>query len=119
MALPQTCPFVEVPGQGSHTRIQAEYIWIGGSGKDVRCKTMSLDKVPESLAQLRVWNFDGACRGPAGCPPACSSWPSKFPAPPCLALSLLLPRLTPALPPPPSPPPPCRQLHGPGARARL
>jgi len=65
MAMPQTCPFVESPGQGSHTRIQAEYIWIGGSGKDIRCKTMSLEKVPEKVSDLRIWNFDGSSTGQA------------------------------------------------------
>ena len=59
MAIPQTCPFLEVPGQGSHTRIMAEYIWIGGSGNDLRCKTMTLEKVPTKVEDLRVWNFDG------------------------------------------------------------
>jgi len=64
MAIPQSCPFVEIPGQGAHTRLQAEYVWIGGTGNDLRCKTMSLDKVPTSVADLRIWNFDGASPPP-------------------------------------------------------
>ncbi|KDO28085.1 glutamine synthetase cytosolic isozyme 1-1 [Saprolegnia parasitica CBS 223.65] len=40
--------------------IQAEYVWIGGSGQDLRCKTRTLDKAPTSVADLPIWNFDGS-----------------------------------------------------------
>ena len=44
-------------------KIQAEYVWIGGSGQDVRSKGMTIElkggKLP-SLPELRIWNFDGA-----------------------------------------------------------
>jgi len=46
-------------------KVQAEYVWIGGSGDDLRCKTKTLDKKPESLADLPTWNFDGSSTGQA------------------------------------------------------
>ena len=46
-------------------KIQAEYVWIGGSGQDLRSKCMTLDKKPESVADLRDWNFDGSSTGQA------------------------------------------------------
>ena len=103
MAMPQTCPFVESPGQGSHTRIQAEYIWIGGSGKDIRCKTMSLEKVPEKVSDLRIWNFDGACAAPPPPPPPPSPpWAS----PPLAPFASTPPHPSPAPPRPRAPPQP-------------
>jgi glutamine synthetase len=47
------------------TRVQAEYVWIGGSGQDLRSKTMTLEAVPKSVADLRIWNFDGSSTGQA------------------------------------------------------
>ena len=64
------------------TRIQAEYVWIGGSGQDLRSKTMTLERVPTDVSELRIWNFDGSSTGQVsrraggGAPapaPACSS----------------------------------------------
>jgi len=43
----------------------AEYIWIGGSGQDLRCKTKTLTSVPKSVADLPVWNYDGSSTGQA------------------------------------------------------
>jgi glutamine synthetase len=43
--------------QGS--RVQAEYIWIDGDG-GLRCKTMTLEKAPASVSELKEWNFDGS-----------------------------------------------------------
>jgi glutamine synthetase len=47
-------------------KLQAEYVWIGGSGADLRCKTKTVDQ-PEitSLSDLPVWNFDGSSTGQA------------------------------------------------------
>jgi glutamine synthetase len=47
-------------------KIQAEYVWIGGNGDDLRCKTMTIEK-PEitSVDQLRIWNYDGSSTGQA------------------------------------------------------
>lgn len=46
-------------------KVQAEYVWIGGSGQDLRSKTRTLDAVPSSVADLPVWNFDGSSTGQA------------------------------------------------------
>ncbi|GLE03478.1 hypothetical protein PINS_up012380 [Pythium insidiosum] len=45
--------------------ILAEYVWIGGSGEDLRCKTRTLTKVPTSVSELPIWNFDGSSTGQA------------------------------------------------------
>eukprot|EP00002_Diphylleia_rotans_P006391 TRINITY_DN1577_c0_g1_i1.p1 TRINITY_DN1577_c0_g1~~TRINITY_DN1577_c0_g1_i1.p1 ORF type:complete len:372 (+),score=53.37 TRINITY_DN1577_c0_g1_i1:48-1118(+) len=47
------------------TSILAEYVWIGGSGEDLRCKTRTLSKSPTSAADLPEWNFDGSSTGQA------------------------------------------------------
>lgn len=46
-------------------KIQAEYVWIGGSGHDLRCKTRTLTEVPKDVSELPVWNFDGSSTGQA------------------------------------------------------
>lgn len=46
-------------------RIQAEYIWIGGSGHDLRCKTRTISRIPNSPEDLPIWNFDGSSTGQA------------------------------------------------------
>ena len=43
-----------------------EYIWIGGSGADIRSKTkVSKGKIYESVAELPAWNYDGSSTGQA------------------------------------------------------
>ncbi|TFJ81813.1 hypothetical protein NSK_007060 [Nannochloropsis salina CCMP1776] len=44
---------------------QAEYIWIGGTGQDLRCKTRTLNKKTNNPDDLPVWNFDGSSTGQA------------------------------------------------------
>ena len=46
-------------------RVMAEYIWIGGTGEDIRGKTKTLTEAPKSLDDLPVWNFDGSSTGQA------------------------------------------------------
>lgn len=45
--------------------VQAEYIWVGGSGTDIRAKTKTLSFVPKSVDELPEWNFDGSSTGQA------------------------------------------------------
>jgi glutamine synthetase len=46
-------------------RIQAEYIWLGGSGSDIRSKTKTLESKVKSPDELPIWNFDGSSTGQA------------------------------------------------------
>ena len=42
-------------------KVVAEYIWIGGSGLDIRAKARVLDNTRiTDLAQLPEWNYDGS-----------------------------------------------------------
>ena len=49
--------------QGS--KVQAEYVWLGGTGQDLRCKTRTLDAKPTEVDQLPLWNYDGSSCGQA------------------------------------------------------
>jgi len=56
--------YMDLETDGS--KVQAEYIWIGGSGADLRCKTKTINKPKvTSLDDLPVWNFDGSSTGQA------------------------------------------------------
>jgi glutamine synthetase len=47
-------------------KFMAEYIWIGGSGSDIRCKTKTIEKdAATSLDDFPVWNYDGSSTGQA------------------------------------------------------
>jgi len=58
--------FADLPQNG---KVMAEYVWLGGAvtsgGVDIRCKTMTLDKVPKGVEDLRIWNYDGSSTGQA------------------------------------------------------
>lgn len=45
--------------------VLAEYVWIGGSGQDLRSKTKTLEKPPTGVEDLPIWNFDGSSTGQA------------------------------------------------------
>jgi glutamine synthetase len=48
------------------SKLQAEYVWIGGTGQDLRCKTKTINKRKiNSLDDLPIWNFDGSSTGQA------------------------------------------------------
>lgn len=56
------CRYMSLP-QGS--KVQAEYVWIGGTGQDLRCKTRTLDAKPSAVGELPLWNYDGSSCGQA------------------------------------------------------
>ncbi|XP_020108421.1 glutamine synthetase leaf isozyme, chloroplastic [Ananas comosus] len=46
-------------------KIIAEYIWIGGTGIDIRSKSRTIPKPVEHPSELPKWNYDGSSTGQA------------------------------------------------------
>jgi len=57
-----TQSFLDLPQQGI---VQVEYVWLGGTCLDLRCKTRSLPGPITKLEQIPEWNFDGSSTGQA------------------------------------------------------
>ena len=44
---------------------QCMYVWIDGTGENIRAKTRTVKYVPEKPSDLPVWNYDGSSTGQA------------------------------------------------------
>eukprot|EP00048_Salpingoeca_helianthica_P010961 m.157107 g.157107 ORF g.157107 m.157107 type:complete len:396 (+) comp15162_c0_seq1:132-1319(+) len=67
MSAGSLCPAInaEFRGLAQRGRVLAEYVWIGGTGLDLRSKTKVLDAAPASVDDLPIWNYDGSSTGQA------------------------------------------------------
>ncbi len=50
-------------GLSTRGKVMAEYIWLGGSGSDLRSATKVLSFKPSSPADVPLWTCDGVATG--------------------------------------------------------
>lgn len=50
-------------GLSTRGKVLAEYIWLGGSGSDLRSATKVLTSKPTCPAEVPLWTYDGAATG--------------------------------------------------------
>ncbi|KAL3317782.1 hypothetical protein Ciccas_003560 [Cichlidogyrus casuarinus] len=55
--------YLQLPQPESISKVT--YVWIDGSGENLRCKTKTLQYVPNSVEDCPIWNFDGSSTGQA------------------------------------------------------
>jgi len=49
--------YLTLPNNGA---VQVLYVWIDGSGQNLRCKTKTVYSIPQTAEEVPIWNFDGS-----------------------------------------------------------
>lgn len=44
----------------NNAKTMVDYIWLGGSGSDIRCKSRTISRPVNSLEDVDEWNYDGS-----------------------------------------------------------